>query len=237
MISTLGCRVARLRRLAWQAACWLMLLLMAQTVQADRDKRLEHMLSLSGIADVMSSYPEQLHQQLYRSGAIIGAADVAQVEARLVNAYEALDIDAALHRYVAARIRPAQLDAILAWYDSPLGSRLLAAERQAETAAGHEDMQRFLVEFDRHPPADERIRLIRRFEQVARLSYINLGLIRALFETEFIAANAQRPQQAGLDARQFQAAMEQQFADQTRVLQQHKMISLGRLAASVCSPR
>ena len=61
-----------------------MLLLLVQSVHADRDKRLEHMLSLSGIADVMTGYPEQIHLQLYRPGAMLGVTDVVTAEARLV---------------------------------------------------------------------------------------------------------------------------------------------------------
>lgn len=188
-----------------------MLLLMVQAAEADRDERLEQMLSLSDIAAVMISYPEQIHRQLYRPGAIIDDAEVATVEARLVSAYKALDTESALYSYASERISPAQLDAILAWYDSPLGRRLLAAERQAETAAGREEMKGFLLEFDRHPAADSRIRLIRRFEQIARLSYINLAVIRALYETEFVAANDMRPQQLSLDDGKLRTAMERQF--------------------------
>ena len=128
-----------------------------------------------------------------------------------MSAYEAFDTEPALYQYAATRISPAQLDAIMAWYDSPLGLRLVTAERQAETTAGREDMKAFLVEFDKLPVADERIRLIRQFEQIARLSYINLAVMRALYETEFIAANAVQPQQPGLDDEHLRTAMEQQF--------------------------
>ena len=52
-------RAARAGRLLVQACSWLMLSLMVQTARADRDERLEQLLSLSGIAAVMTSYPQQ----------------------------------------------------------------------------------------------------------------------------------------------------------------------------------
>jgi len=188
-----------------------MLLLMVQAAQADDSKRLAQMLSLTGIAAVMASYPEQIHNQLHRRGAMIGDADVATVEGRLLSAYEALDTEATLSEFARTRVPAADIEAILAWYDTALGRRLLAAERQAETTAGREDMKGFLAEFDSQPVADGRIRLVQRFEQVARLSYINLALVRALYETEFVATNELRPQQLRLDDGRLAAVLEQQF--------------------------
>lgn len=211
LISTPVDRVARQGRQCLQAICLLVLALMVQKVHADEGKRLEHMLSLTGIAAVMDSYPEQIHQQLRRPGTLIGGTDAALIEGRLLDACNGLDIKAALSGFVGAQISPAQLEAILLWYEAPLGRRLVAAERQAETPAGREDMKVFLAELDRQPVADDRIHLIRRFEQVGRLAYINLALIRALYETEFVAANALRSRQHRLDDGQLRAAMEQQF--------------------------
>jgi hypothetical protein len=74
-------------------------------------------------------------------------------------------------------------------------------------------MQAFLAEFDRQPVAEDRVRLIRRFEQAGRLSRINMAVLRALYETEFVAINALRPQKSRLDGRRLQADMQQQFYD------------------------
>jgi len=62
LITTFVDRVARPERQSLQAICWLALLLMVQIAHADKGKRLEYMLSLTGIAVVMESYPEQIHQ-------------------------------------------------------------------------------------------------------------------------------------------------------------------------------
>jgi hypothetical protein len=181
--------------------------------QADNVGRLQRLLSLSGIADIVTTFPEQIHRQLHRPDTVADSDTVAAVEQRLRSAYSSMDMMAVLNDYVASRLSSNQLDSILAWYDSPLGRRLAEAERQAETAAGREGMQAFLTEFDKQPVARERVRLVRRFEEAGRLARINLAVMRALYETEFVAVNALRPSQARLDGEHLQAQMQQQFYD------------------------
>ena len=190
-----------------------LILIMLPAAHAAVAGDLQRMLALTGMANIANTLPEQIHQQLQRPGAVADDETVTAVEQRLIGTYNSMDIMAVLNDYVISRLSSDQLDAIVAWYDSPLGRRLARAERQAESAAGREDMQTFLVEFDRQPIAEERVRLIRRFEQVSRLSRINMAVMRALYETEFVAVNDQRPQQARLDERRLQEEMQQQFYD------------------------
>lgn len=209
-ITIIECAICRWRR-GLLYLCWLIVLPLVQTVYAGQNDALQTLLASTGIAAVMDSYPQQLHQQLQRKGSLLADTDAATVERRLLSAYRSLDIAALLSRFAATRISPAQLDAILAWYRTSLGRRLLAAERQADSAAGRADRHSFLIEFDKRPVAEGRVRVIRRFEQVAHLSAINLALIRAMFETEFVAANSLRPPSRRLNAEQLKAAVTQQF--------------------------
>jgi len=205
-----GC-TCRLLAPCFQSTCYLILILMMPVALADREERLEEVLSQSCLAGIMATYPEQIRYQLHRPGAELDPEVVKMAEDRLLSAYRALDVMSVLNAYVIDRLRPAQLKAILDWYNSPLGRRLAAAEHATETAAGREEMETFLAEFDRQTVAETRVRLVRRFEQVARLSHINMAVIRALYETEFVAVNAVRPQQARFDDSQLRESMQRQF--------------------------
>jgi hypothetical protein len=187
-------------------------LLFSPVIQAQQDDLLGKLLLLSGLEAAVASYPGQLAAQLGRQSAS-GPDDKTrqQAQQRLLDSYNKMDAQALLRRYVTAELNRNEMHAIVAWFESPQGQRLILAEQQAATAAGAAAMTTYLAELDNIPADAERIRLMRRFEEVARLSAINMTMIRTMYETEFLAINAELNVSERKSDTQLTEMMKQQF--------------------------
>jgi len=190
----------------------LLLVLCSPLAQAQQTPLLERLLLFSGLEAVVSSYPEQIQAQFERRD-VSGPDEQARQTARqrLLDAYQGMDRAAELRAYVMSELQLDELKTIVAWFESSLGQRLMVAEQNAGTTQGRRAMRDFLVRFDQEPTPDERIRLVQQFEQVARLSAINLTVIRSMYESEFLAINAALEQPDRLSALQLHKLMQQQF--------------------------
>ena len=197
----------------------LLFILCLPVAQAQQDILLDKLLLMSGLDEVVASYPEQLNAHfgdVDASGKDGNARLLARQ--RLLDAYKEIDAPMVLRGYVASELSSDDVKAIVVWFESPLGQRLTLAEQRAGSAAGVQAMGEYLDQLDKNPPDEERISLVRKFEKVARLTAINLSVIKVMFETELLAINAVALKSERQTSNQLSNVMHQKFYDMREMM-------------------
>lgn len=186
----------------------LFLLFYIPVVQAQPDDLLERLLVHSGLEVVVRSYPQQLAAQFDRAGVVEEGDGSRQIaRQRLLDSYHAIDTVAELRTYVQDELSAQDIRSIVTWFESPLGRRFARAEQQTGAVSVREQLE----QLDNIPLDSERFRLLQQFVRVARLSAINMAIIKVMVESELLAVNDARAQTRRHTATRMNQDMQQQF--------------------------
>jgi hypothetical protein len=162
----------------------------------DLDRRIADLIVRSGIDKQIDSYPDNVRQGMQQARAQSPLSD-AQYQLLMDAVSKAYD-PAAMKRTMAARLRkdldPADIDAAMAWLNSPLGRRITLLEEEHSTPEAMQRMQAW-VQAQKTPPPAPRMELIRRFDQaigvteftVASIKHSQLAMVAAATATRSAA--------------------------------------------------
>jgi len=214
----------------------LLLLLSSSVAYAQQGEPLDKLILMSGLDAVVISYPEQLKMQFERVG--VSAPDDKSrqmAQQRLLETYAKTDVAVLLRSYAEAELSTNDIKSIFAWFESPLGRRLVQAEQQAGTAAGRQAMAAYMNTLDKDAVNPVRMTLVEAFEAVARLTDINMSMIKVMLESELLAVNAMLPASERQSSDQLSKVMGQQFYDMREMIMPGLMMRMVSVSYYVLS--
>ena len=168
----------------------------------------------SGMVDMIASYPEQISAHIHQNtSAKRSPMDQSRAIDMLLKAYNSLDTNDLLVRYIQEHVSPQALHAINDWFESDLGTRFSAAEKAVSTVQGQLGERDYLAGLKKHGPTAERVRLIRQFESAAALRDINMDMIALMMKSEMAAMNRLLPAEKRKTDTELSAQLEKELGD------------------------
>lgn len=169
------------------------------------DAAVQELMIKSGIEKQTSSFPDHIRagmQQARRQGQ--GQPDMtdteyAALEDAAAKAYNAGAIRAAVAREFATGLTAADINAALAWLDSPVGARITRLEEAASTTAAYTAMQAWARGLREGDIAPARLERVRRLDRAIRATEFGvnvavntqLAIVAAFMATRPAAEQAQ----------------------------------------------
>lgn len=96
---------------------------------------------------------------------------------------------------MGAALTDRQIGDTLSWLDSPLGSRITAAENEAAEPAALGRMEAYAKELERQPPSKQRVNLIGELNRVTGSGELTASMLEAAVLASALGVNAAQPAQ------------------------------------------
>lgn len=111
------------------------------TIQPNAD--IEQIYRRSGLAEEVAQFPATIRMLVSQTEIRYGQPPLARRagDNAMTEAYAAERLEQYILSYLRNNLGPAQIKAVLTWFDSPLGKKIEQLERAAATTHGHEAMQ------------------------------------------------------------------------------------------------
>jgi hypothetical protein len=174
-----------------------MLLLVAQVAAAapvtDRQALAAEVVKLSGLEQVAAQFPTHVRTQgESRKQGSPNAALEEKVIRAMVSAFDAARANQLLLEHFAKQGDKATLSRARDWLAAPQGARI-TREELAANQAGQAELKKFDALMKNSPPTPQRMRLVRDIESAARMTALNVEMLRETLAALALGVNAQAP--------------------------------------------
>ena len=136
-----------------------------------KDQLIEKLIVATGMDAVIEGFPDQMVARIEQQPARVRDAESDQFMNRVF--VESFDVEVARHIMIASVDRGASvasLEKMLAWFETPLAQRLIAAENSIARAETDGSLWQFAQSLQANPPTGQRIALIQDLEESAHMT-------------------------------------------------------------------
>jgi hypothetical protein len=180
----------------------------ATTVEHDRGVRvtapadpraeaqgLDNLLDLSGLKAQLQSLTAGIRAQFLRAHRRQSGQDRITIDRIVAERFAAETLHARIRLEFQRNLEPGRLEKALAWYDSPLGKRIVGQELAALIAAGGQEA---IADLERNRPSARRLELIERLDEGGGASETTVDVTVAIVRSLTVAFQPGLPAVAGL---------------------------------------
>ena len=154
-------------------ACTSLALLVFSTFAAasTHEKLVSKYIELSGIEEILYSFPEQLEQTANQKSLTSTNPERDQkVVEILKSAFDSSKAENELYLYLLDHTNPQHLSDMIDWLESPLGRKIKMYEVESSLPQEQANMLRYIADLQADPPSQERIILLNTLEEVSQTS-------------------------------------------------------------------
>lgn len=163
-----------------------------------------------GLYEMIASFPEQVEAQFAQQSPFSENPEVSNKAGEiLISSFNEHDAKAYMLDYAVENITAQELEEMLVWLDSPLGSRFTASELEAGTVEGQSNLMRYAADLNTNPPSQEKILLIQDYEQKAQLTKNMLEMMKTMMKGMAQGINAIAPESEKLSDQEAEEKMEE----------------------------
>ncbi|MBX2839192.1 MAG: DUF2059 domain-containing protein [Gammaproteobacteria bacterium] len=129
------------------------------------------LFEISGLEQMVNAVPEATRSSFEEALAsrmvpgLMAELEPSALLSAVSTAFNAKDLSRTIEQSIAQSMSQVQLDALVQWYQSPLGLRVVAAETQQSQLLYPEKFIEFQQQLSLKPPTEERIEAIRRLDE------------------------------------------------------------------------
>jgi hypothetical protein len=167
-----------------------------QATAGIHEKLVAEYIKLSGLEEVLSTFPEQLSAMSAQE--LLTSKTPEQDKKLYEMMQEAFDIDSALNElntFLLGNTDVAFLHELNGWLESPLGQKIKNEELKSSGAEQQANLLRFMADLQTNPPPQQRITLIQNLEQTLHLSDLTTIIVIEMIQGMAQAVNLALPQE------------------------------------------
>lgn len=181
----------------------------------------DQLLLKTGSYELIASYPQQIRAYAaQQSPYATDRATSSEAVKVLLAAFNQAEANAVLLNHLVTNFSTQELSSMVAWLDSPLGARLIAAEVEAASVEGQNNLLRYAATLSSNPPSESRIDLIQELERKAGWTELALEVMSTIMTGIAQAANAALPESERRAAGEIEAALAEVLGDLAPMLRQ-----------------
>lgn len=168
----------------------------------------DQVLEKVGLYEIISSFPEQIEAQFAQQSPFSTNQEASRKAAEaLISSFNEHEAKAYMLEYAIKNTKVEELEKMLVWLNSPLGTRFTASEIEAGTVEGQSNLMRYAADLNSNPPSQERVLLIQEYEQKAQLTKNVLEVIKAMMIGAAKGINMAVPEPEKLSDQEVEAKM------------------------------
>ncbi len=153
--------------------------LAASLTFADTAQKVEELIVKSGLQRQIGQLPEVVSasfEQRMSQDANVKPEEAAKLRQAIAQSVTPSAMLESIKGHISAQLAEPDLDAILAWLNSPLGLKITALEENASSAQAFMELQKFAMGLESNPPDPARVEVLQELDQAARMTEFSTGM-------------------------------------------------------------
>jgi hypothetical protein len=159
------------------------------------------LVSRSGLAVQLESYPKQMDEELAQAGGQLPEAVLQALRDAARISFSAEQMQRQITQHLAANMALADMKQALVWLESDAGQRMVRAEEAAANNLSQQVLQDYLTEYRQNPPSSRRANLIAGLIEATRAVEHSAHAVESIALGVAVGMNAAQPvqNQVGLE--------------------------------------
>lgn len=168
----------------------------------------ERLVTRSGLAVQLKSYPRQMDEELSRADEQVPEAVVQALRDAARISFSAEGMQRQITQHLAANMVPADMRQALVWLESEAGQRMARAEEEAAASLSQQVLQDYFTEYRQNPPATRRAGLIAGLVEATRAIEHSAYAVESIALGVAVGMNATQPVQNQVTLEQLRAHLQ-----------------------------
>lgn len=146
---------------------------------ADTAAKVDELIVKSGLQRQIGQLPEVVSasfEQRMSQDANVKPEEAAKLREAISQAVTPSAMLESIKGHISAQLAEPDLDAILAWLNSPLGLKITALEENASSAQAFTELQKFAMGLESDPPDPARVEALQELDRSARMTEFSTGM-------------------------------------------------------------
>lgn len=161
---------------------WVVLALGVTATASSREDQIGELMKLSGIERQLAQLPSLMNMRMGQQKRNVPPEVQEGMNKALLEAYHP-GVLLAILRGVAARIyNPEKMSATLAWLKGDVGKHMTSLEIASSTVEGQKAKNDYAKSWETHPPDQDRIQLMLRFNKATQATELSIQILVASFD-------------------------------------------------------
>lgn len=168
----------------------------------------DRLVTRSGLAVQLKSYPRQMDEELSRAGGQLPETVVQALRDAARISFSAEEMQRRITQHLATNMAPADIGEALVWLESDAGQRMARAEEEAAASLSQQVLQDYFTEYQQNPPVARRVDLIAGLVEATRAVEHAAYAVESIALGVAVGMNATQPVQNQVTLEQLRAHLQ-----------------------------
>lgn len=168
----------------------------------------DRLVTRSGLAVQLKSYPRQMDEELSRAGGQLPDTVVQALRDAARISFSAEEMQRQITQHLAANMAPADIAQALVWLESDAGQRIARAEEEAAASLSQQVLQDYFTEYQQNLPAARRAGVIAGLIEATRAVEHAAYAVESIALGVAVGMNATQPLQNQVTLEQLRAHLQ-----------------------------